>query len=291
VPLLTPLRAGGGLALDAIPACVERVLEAGVDGLVALGTTGEFADLTAAERASVAGAVVQAVGGRVPVLAGVGGVGTTEACEHARAATDAGADGVLVLPPLYWKLDGDPLVAHFSSVAGATTLPVLLYDFPSLSATPLEPALVARVVAEVPRVVGIKLSGPQLRVAHGIVARVKPGRPDFAVMMGAVDLVLPGLLGGADGTIAAIANVAPSAVVELVEAFEAGDLASAWRHHRRVLELLAIPALATPPVLALKAAAAACGAPLEPVVRTAPAGSDAVAARARGLAEALLGPG
>lgn len=289
VPLLTPMRQGGGVALDAIPACVDRLVEAGVDGILALGTTGEFADLTATERAAVASAVVEAAGDRIPVLVGAGGIGATEACEHARAAADAGASGVLVLPPLYWKLDSDALVDHFGLVAGATSLPFLLYDFPSLSGTPLSAAVVERVVTEVPHCAGIKLSGPELRVAHGIIRRVKPVRPDFGVMIGAVDLVLPGLLAGADGTIAAVANVAPHVLVQLVEAFEAGDLATARQLHRRVLELLAIPALSVPPVLALKAAAAARGAPLEAVVRTEPPGADEVVAQARRLAQDLLG--
>lgn len=291
VPLLTPMRARGDLALDAVAPCVERLVAAGVDGLVALGTTGEFADLTGSERAAVTGSVVEAAGGRVPVLAGVGAVGTAEACEHARAASAAGADGLLALPPLYWKLGDDALVAHFSRVAGASDVPLVLYDFPSLSGTPLLPPLVERVVAEVPGVAGVKLSGSELRVAHGILARVKRRRPDFAVMMGAVDLVLPALVAGADGTIAAVANVAPRLLVDLVAAFEAGDLETASTLHRRVLELLAVPRLSVPPVLALKAAAAACGAAIEPVVRTPPAGARDAIEQAGALAVEVLGEG
>lgn len=289
VPLLTPMTGSGALDLPAVPAHVERLLDSGVDGLVALGTTGEFADLTREERAALAAAVVDAAAGRVPVLVGVGGIGTTEACEHARAAATAGASGVLALPPLYWKLGDDGLVAHFGRVAAATDLPLLLYDFPALSGTPLTPALVERVAREVPRVSGIKLSGPELRVAHGILARVKPDRPDFAVMMGGPDLLLPGMLAGADGTVAAIANVAPRLVADEIAAVRAGDLATARAHHRTLITLLAIPALSSPPVLALKAAAAVCGAPLEAVVRTPPPDGDGVARRARALAHDLLG--
>jgi 2-dehydro-3-deoxy-D-pentonate aldolase len=172
-------------------------------------------------------------------------------------------------------------------VCEAADGPVVLYDYPALSGTPLEPPLVERVAGALEAVVGIKLSGPELRVAHGIVTRVKGSRPDFAVLMGAVDLVLPGLLGGADGTIAAIANVDPRPLVTLVSAFRAGDLGAAAEAHDAVRRLLAISAIARPPILALKAAAAVAGSPIEPVVRTVPDDADAVVSRARALAAEL----
>jgi 2-dehydro-3-deoxy-D-pentonate aldolase len=265
VPLLTPMAADGGLDLDPLSDHVERLLAAGVNGFVALGTTGEFADLTAAERAAVAGAVVAAAGGRVPVLVGVGAVGTAEAREHARAAADAGADGVLSLPPLYWKLGDDGLLRHFVEVAAATDLPLLLYDFPRLAATALTPALVDRVAREVPTSEGIKLSGAELRNVHGVLARVKPHRPEFSVLAGAADLLLAALLAGADGGILAVANVDPGPAVALLDAVRRGDLEDARTQHRRILDLLAIPARTSPPILALKEAAG-----LPPHVRTQP---------------------
>jgi 4-hydroxy-tetrahydrodipicolinate synthase len=290
VPLLTPLRADGAVDPDVVAGHVDRLLAGGVDGLVALGTTGEFADLTPDERDSVVEATVAAADGRVPVIAGVGGIGTAEACAHARRAEDAGADGVLCLPPLYWKLGDDALPRHFAAVTEATSLPLILYDFPALSGTPLSPALVERAARELPRVAGIKQSGAELRVTHAVLTRVKPHRPDFAVLTGAADLVLPGLLAGTDGTIAAIANVDPTPLAEMLAAHRRGDLEAAAEAHRRVLALLAIPVLSSPPILALKAAARAYGSPLEPVVRTVPAGPDGVVARASALADRLRAP-
>lgn len=288
VPLLTPLRVDGSPATEAIRGHVERLLAAGIDGVVALGTTGEFADLTGPERATVVAATVEAVGHRVPVLAGVGGVGTAEACDHARAAADAGADGLLALPPLYWKLGDGGIVRHFAAVAAATDLPVLLYDFPALAGTALRPALVERIAAEVPQVTGIKLSGPELRTVHGVLSGAKQRDPGFSVMVGAADLALPALLAGADGMIAALANVAPQPLAALRVAVREGDLAQASRDHARILRLLAIPAQSSPPVLALKAAARACGSPLQPVVRTPPDDPEAAIARATDLARQLL---
>lgn len=283
VPLLTPLRTDGALDIAGLAPHVDRMLDAGVDGLVALGTTGEFADLTARERAEVVHATVEAVAGRAPVIAGVGGLGATEAGEHARAAAAAGVDAVMALPPLYWKLDGEGVVRHYAQICAATDLPVVLYDFPSLSGTPLLPPTVRRIADELDQVVGIKLSGPELRVAHGTVKLVKADHPDFSVLIGAADLVLPGLLGGADGSIAAIANVDPEPLVTLFDAYERGDLAGTRRAHERVLALLAIPALCSPPILALKAAARALGSPIEPVVRTSPGDEAEIVRQATAL--------
>jgi len=288
VPLLTPLRADGSVATEAIDGHVGRLLAAGVDGVVALGTTGEFADLTGSERATVVAATVDAVAHRVPVLAGVGGIGTAEACAHARAAADAGADGLLALPPLYWKLGEDGLVRHFLAVATATDLPTLLYDYPALAGTALLPALVRRIAEEAPDVVGIKLSGPELRAVHGVLSGAKTRDPGFSVMVGAADLAFPALVAGADGMIAALGNVAPEPLAALHAAVRDGELDQAARHHARILALLEIPALSTPPILALKAAARAAGSPLEPVVRTPPDDADAVIRRATDRAGALL---
>ncbi|MDP8978288.1 MAG: dihydrodipicolinate synthase family protein [Actinomycetota bacterium] len=289
VPLLTPLRADGTVDVAAVAPHVERMLAGGVDGFVSLGTTGEFADLTGTERERVLAATLDAVGGRRPVLAGVGAVGTAQACEHARAAERAGAHAVLSLPPLYWKLDEAGLFRHFSVVASATSLPLVLYDFPSLAGVGLSPALVERLTRSLPQVVGLKASGDRLATVHGVLARVKPVRPGFRVLVGSAGFALPAMLAGADGVVAALANVTPRPLAGIVAAVAAGDLRAAARHHRRVLELAAVERLGSPTVLGLKAAAAACGSPLEPSVRTPPDDPDAVIASARGLLGALAG--
>lgn len=287
VPLLTPMRADGTVDTAAVAPHVERLLAGGADGFVSLGTTGEFADLTGGERERVLAATLDAVGGRRPVVAGVGAVGTAEACEHARAAERIGADAVLSLPPLYWKLSDAGLFRHFATVASATTLPLFLYDFPSLAGVGLSPALVERLACSLPQVVGIKASGDRLAAVHGLLARVKPVRPDFRVLVGSAGFALPAMLAGADGVIAALANVSPRPLAGIVAAVATGDLGAAARHHRHVLSLAGVERLGSPTVLGLKAAAAACGSPLEPSVRTPPADPEGVVARAGELMDAL----
>jgi 2-dehydro-3-deoxy-D-pentonate aldolase len=154
--MVTPFDERGEVDLDAAEAVVERFVEAGVSGISPLGSTGEFPHLLGEERRRFAADVVRIVGGRVPVVVGVGAPGTREAVELARHAEEAGADGVLVVSPFYWKVGEEALFAHFAAVARAVGIPVLIYNLPLLTGVGLSPSLVARVASECPNVVGLK---------------------------------------------------------------------------------------------------------------------------------------
>jgi dihydrodipicolinate synthase/N-acetylneuraminate lyase len=285
VPLLTPLDARGAVDAGAVAPHVERMITGGVDGLVALGTTGEFCDLSRSERREVAQATVAAAAGRVPVLIGVGALGTTGACALAADAAEVGAAGVLSLPPLYWKLDRDGLRRHYEAVLAATDLPLVLYDFPALAGTPVPVELIGELAAH-ERVVGVKLSGPELRKVHAVL-RATAAVDGFSVLVGSGDLLLPALLAGGHGGILALANVDPVLLAGLYRAVAEGRFADARSAHQRALALLDVPALTSPPVLALKVAARLLGSPLAPVARTGRAADgaalEALEARVRAL--------
>ncbi len=255
--------------MDGVGALVEHVLDAGADGVVALGTTGEFADLSDDDRDRLTAATVAAVGGRVPVVVGIGALGTAEACRYAQRAEAAGADVVLALSPLFWKLDEDGLFAHFAAVAAATALPVLLYDIPLFTGASLPPRLVRRVAEELPSVIGIKLTVQDFASVSAVLAAVKPVRPDFSVTVGFEDLALSAVLAGGDGVISGMANFLTPTLVRLVAAARSGDLGAAATAHQEVIRMFPVYFLANPPVLALKHLAAAHGVPVRPVVRAA----------------------
>jgi 4-hydroxy-tetrahydrodipicolinate synthase len=290
VALLTPFDAQGGLDRDGLAGLVEHTLRGGVDGVVALGTTGEFADLTPPERLAVVETTVAAVGGRVPVVVGIGALGTAEACDQAALAQRSGADAVLCLPPLFWKLDDAELFEHFAAVARASDLPVLLYDIPVFAGASLSPALVRRVAEEVPSVVGIKLTVTDFRSVSSVLAAVKPVRPDFAVTVGFEDLGLAALLAGADGLISGMANFSAPVLRSLVDAVARDDLPAAARAHADVLRLFPVYFQTNPPILALKVLAGALGVDIAPHVRT--RHDDEVVHRAQrwaaGAAQAVL---
>src|SRR5215211_1936012 len=154
--MVTPFDEQGEVDLGAAEAVIERFLEAGVDGISPLGSTGEFSHLTGDERKRFAEEVTRIVGRRVPVVIGVGAAGTKEMVELARHAEGAGADAVLVVSPFYWKVGEEALFKHFATVAEAVDVPVLLYNLPMLTGIDLSPSLVARIAAECPNAVGIK---------------------------------------------------------------------------------------------------------------------------------------
>ena len=154
--MVTPFDEQGEGDLQAAEAVVERFIEAGVDGISPLGSTGEFPHLLHEERRRFAEGVTRIVAGRVPVVVGVGAAGTREAVERARHAEGAGADGVLVVPPFYWTGGEEALFAHFAAVAGAVGIPVLIYNLPLLTGIDLSPSLIVRVANECPNVVGLK---------------------------------------------------------------------------------------------------------------------------------------
>jgi 4-hydroxy-tetrahydrodipicolinate synthase len=284
--MVTPFDEGGGVDLEATGALVERLVTAGVDGISALGSTGEFPHLTFDERKSFAEAMVKIVGGRVPLVVGVGSSGTREAVELARHAEDAGVDAVLAVSPFYWKVGEEALFKHFAAVAEAVSVPTLIYNFPMLTGIDLSPSLVARVAHECPNVTGLKDTVAEYSHTVKVLREVKPIRPDFSVLAGFEDLILPSMLAGGDGTICGLSNVAPELFVGLVRSAQNGDLGEAAKLHRRVLSLMALASVGDTPLGAIKLAMNMLGLPISPTVRG-PALPVSEEARRQGIQDAL----
>src|SRR5918992_4253073 len=213
--MVTPFDERGEVDLAATEAVVERFVEAGVDGISPLGSTGESTHLAADERRRFTEEVVRIVAGRVPLVAGVGSAGTREAVDLARHAQSAGVDAVLVVSPFYWTVGEEALFRHFATVAEAVDIPVFIYNLPLLINTDLSASLVARIAAEYPNVAGIKDTTAQYTHTVEVLQEVKPARPDFSVLAGFEPLIFPSMLAGADGSICAFANVAPELFVKL----------------------------------------------------------------------------
>jgi 4-hydroxy-tetrahydrodipicolinate synthase len=265
--MVTPFDERGEVDLQATEAVVERFVEVGVDGISALGSTGEFSHLTLDERKHFAGEVVGIVAGRVPLLIGVGATGTREAIELARHAEEAGASAVLCVAPFYWKVGEDALFEHFRAVAEAVSIPTLLYNFPMLVGIELSTTLVARLAHECPSVTGLKDTVAEYSHTVEVLREVKRIKPDFAVLAGFEDLILPSMLAGGDGTICGLSNVAPELFVDLVRAAQNSDLDEAAKLHRRVLSLMAVGSLSDTPLGATKLAMNVLGLPISPTVR------------------------
>jgi 4-hydroxy-tetrahydrodipicolinate synthase len=265
--MVTPFDEQGGLDLGAAEAVIERFVAAGVSGISPLGSTGEATHLTFYERKRFAEEVVRITSGRVPLVVGVGSSGTSEAVELARHAEGAGADAVLAVSPFYWKVGEAALFNHFATVASSVEIPVLLYNIPMLTGIDLSPALIARLAEEYPNVSGLKDTVTEYFHTVAVLREVKPEKPDFAVLSGWEDLILPSILAGADGSICAFANVAPDLFVDLVSSARDGDLERAAELHRRVLSLVTLGAYSDPPISAIKLAMNKLGVPISSAVR------------------------
>lgn len=215
------------LDLEGLRSNVAALLAAGVHGIVPTGSTGESATLSFEEHEQVVAATIEAVDGKVPVLAGTGSNNTAEALRFTRAAKDAGADGALLISPYYNKPNRAGLVAHFSKLADLD-IPTVLYNVPGRTGQNLEPDLVVELAAH-PNIVGIKEASGNI----GQVSQIIEGTLDeeFTVISGDDNLTLPVLALGGGGVISVAANVEPARMVRLYEAFRAGDWTTALELH------------------------------------------------------------
>ncbi|MEJ5915451.1 4-hydroxy-tetrahydrodipicolinate synthase [Pseudokineococcus sp. 1T1Z-3] len=232
VAMATPFAADGEVDLDAAARLATTLVDAGCDGLVLSGTTGESPTTSTGEKARLLGAVLEAVGARAHVLAGAGGNDTAASVEAARAAEVAGAHGLLVVTPYYSRPPQAGLLAHFGAVADATGLPVMLYDIPGRTGTPIAVGTL-QALAEHPRVVAVKDAKNDLYAASQVMANT-----DLAWYSGEDALNLAHLAQGAAGVVSVVGHAAAGAYRAMVDAVDAGDLPTARTLHARLLPVV-----------------------------------------------------
>ncbi len=223
----------GAVDPDAFERNLAALLDAGVHGFVATGTMGEAASLSPEERRLVLETAVRAAAGRVPVIAGVSSGTPATSIGYAADAAAAGADAIMLLPPLGYRADPRETVAFYRTVADATALPLMAYNNPEASGVDMAPAMIARIAAEVEQVVAVKeCSGDARRIAALLNAA-----PDLEVLVGGDDWALEGFAAGATGWVTGVADCAPSECVELYDACRAADLERARAIYGRLLPL------------------------------------------------------
>lgn len=232
VALVTPFR-NGELDLDTLKKLVDWHVAEGTHGLVPVGTTGESPTLSHEEHGRVIEEVVKAAAGRVPVIAGAGSNNTAEGIALIRHAEKAGADAALVVTPYYNKPTQRGLVAHFTAMHDACTLPIIIYNIPGRSVVDMTPETMGE-LAKLPRIVGVKdATGRIERVSQ---QRAACGR-DFIQLSGEDATALGFNAHGGVGCISVTANVAPRLCAEFQEATLAGDFARALDYQDRLMPL------------------------------------------------------
>ena len=228
--LVTPLR-DGRLDTPALEGLIERVLAEGVDAVSVLGSTGEGALLPEAMLTSVVEVTVRVVRGRRPVLVGVFSAAPLDALARARAYCDQGADGVMMTPPHYYRLDQRSVVDFYTFLDRELARPVVVYHFPALTKVSIEPDTATR-LASLPGIVGMKDSSGDPEFLEQVV-RLTKGTP-FAVFAGSGRGATRAAQVGAAGVVAASGNVISGALVRLWRALLAGDASTAEREQAYV---------------------------------------------------------
>lgn len=279
--MVTPFTAAGELDLDGAAELATALVDAGNDGLVISGTTGESPTTSDEEKSALLRAVIAAVGDRAQVLAGVGTNDTRHTLELARAAERDGADGLLVVTPYYSKPPQHAVLAHFTAVADATGLPVMLYDIPGRTGTPIATDTLLR-LAEHERVVAVKDAKEDLLAASTVIART-----DLAYYSGTDALNLPLLSVGAVGMVSVISHVVSHRLRVLIDSYLAGEVAEATRVHQELLPVCE-GMFRTQGVILAKAALGFAGLPAGPVR---PPLVDATSAEAERLRDDLASAG
>ena len=224
--------------LDATQKVQDALVRDGVDGLIVLGTCGENNSLEPDEKRRVLEAAVEVVAGRVPVVTGVSELDTRRAAAYARDAEKLGADGLMVLPAMVYVPKPEELVAHFRTVAEATSLPIMLYNNPPAYRVNIGKD-VLDALADVPNIQAVKESAPDPRRFTDL---INAFGDRFDIFAGLDDIALEGLMLGAKGWVSGLTSAFPQESVQLVAAAERGDWETARRIYRWFMPLLHLDA-------------------------------------------------
>lgn len=232
--MATPFNREGQLDLAQAGRLARALLDSGSDGLVVAGTTGESPTLTTKEKWQLFAAVKKATGGRGVVIAGTGNYSTAESIELTSEAERIGVDGVLLTVPYYNKPTQEGLFRHFEAIARSTTLPCILYNVPSRTATNMTAETTIR-LSRIPNIAGVKEASGDLAQAARIIENT---RDDFLVWSGNDEDTLPILAVGGYGVVSVAAHLVGAQIQEMIRAFLNGEREQAAAIHRRLLPLV-----------------------------------------------------
>ena len=224
-PMITPLTPEGEIDRNDLERLVNHLLDSGVSGLFILGTSGEGPWLTSRQSEALMRYTVEAVNGRVPVLAGVLEPSTPRTIEAIKRAVDCGVDTVVVTTPYYMEADASVQRYHLEQAAQISPLPVLLYNIPSKTHNILAPQTV-REVLHITNIIGIKDSAGDWQAFEALLA-LRHERPTFKIFQGAEQLSARSLAAGADGVVPGLGNLVPVLFVEMIKNIKAGNVAAA----------------------------------------------------------------
>ena len=224
VALVTPFHEDGSVNYEKLAELVEEQIAGGTDAIVACGTTGEAATMSEEEHMDVIRFIIKAVNHRIPVIAGTGSNCTATAIDLSKQAEEAGAEGVLLVTPYYNKATQGGLIRHYEAVAGAISLPCILYNVPSRTGVTIQPETMAYLYQHVENIVGVKDATGNISMITKLMSLVDE---HFLLYSGDDDQIVPLLSVGASGVISVLSNVAPRETHEICQKWFDGDIKGA----------------------------------------------------------------
>jgi 4-hydroxy-tetrahydrodipicolinate synthase len=232
--MVTPFDQNGEIDFNATRTLVDYLIKNGTDGIVVAGTTGESPTLTTEEKVALFKVVVDAVNGRVPVIAGTGSNNTRASISLTKQAEEAGVDGIMLVVPYYNKPSQEGLYQHFKAIAETTPLPIMLYNIPGRCVVNLSVATLIR-LAQLPNIVAVKEASGNLDAMAEMISQAPS---DFTLYSGDDGLALPVLAIGGAGVVSVASHIIGNELQAMINLFKKGQVKEAASAHRRLLPIM-----------------------------------------------------
>lgn len=245
--LITPFTDEDQLDVEGLSLLIQNQLQANVDGIVVLGSTGEAPSLTENEKKQVIQIAKTKCEGKTALIVGTGSYSTKQTIENTLKAENSGADAALIVTPYYNRPTQEGLYLHFKTIAEASNIPIIIYNVPGRTGQNLQTETLKRLL-NIPSIKGIKEASGNISQINEVISLVKSERPDFSVLSGDDALTLPSMALGGDGVVSVISNIFPNEVKSLVDRMYTGDLFSARAIHNDLMPYMKMAFLETNPI-------------------------------------------
>ena len=253
-PIVTVFNEHGEIDYDANKKIIERLINEGVDGILFLGSIGEFFSFSMEEKMKFISFAVKTVNKRVKVFIGTGGTVVHEVVALTQYAENAGADAAVVISPYYFNLDEESLYRYYSEVASSVSMSILIYNFPDRTSVNLSPQLIHRLAKDYKNVIGIKDTVDNISHTRKIIAEVKQDTKEFSVFSGFDEYFVPNLMAGGSGIITGLTNIAPKVFVDLYKAFYENDMNTVRELQNKINILMKLYDISQPFISSIKTA-------------------------------------
>jgi len=244
--MVTPFQ-NGKLDLDGLKKNIHFQIEEGINGLLALGTTGEAPTINAREQEEIIQLTVKETNGRVPVMVGTGTNDTAHAVENTKRAKDLGADCALVVTPYYNKPTQEGIYLHFKEIVESVDIPVIVYNIEGRTGKNIETETMKRLAA-LPNIIGVKEASGNIGQIGDVIIEIAEKQKTFNVMSGDDGLTFHTIVLGGSGIISVVSNLVPGKVAEMTSLALSGDLQGARKHHRELIPLIRAAFIETNPI-------------------------------------------